>query len=100
MTMISTQASPPRFLERVEGETGKLSVDERLVALTDPQGAAAEQYRMLLHRLRFQRAQRPGTAGGAGGAGTRAGRGEGVAPPAAHPARAAGPHRHAPGGAG
>jgi len=78
MTIMSQQANPPRFLERVEGETGKLSVDERLVALTDPQGAAAEQYRMLLHRLRFQRAQRPTPAGGTVVAVTSSVRGEGV----------------------
>ena len=73
-----------RFLERVaeteiENET---SIDARLVALTDPQGAAAEQYRMLLHRLRYLRELR-GHPHGAGGQGsviavTSSVRGEGV----------------------
>ena len=34
------------FLERIEGGGAEVTIDERLVALTDPQGAAAEQYRM------------------------------------------------------
>ena len=79
MTTISQQANPARFLERVESEPGKLSIDERLVALTFPQGAAAEQYRMLLHRLRFQRSQRGAVSeGGTVIAVTSALRGEGV----------------------
>ena len=37
-----------RFLERIEGGASETSVvDERLVALTQPMGAAAEQYRNL-----------------------------------------------------
>lgn len=45
-----------KFLERVDGaEDAKLTVDGRLVALTDPHGAAAESYRMLLYRLRQAR---------------------------------------------
>jgi len=79
-----------RFLERVaetelESET---SIDARLVALTDPQGAAAEQYRMLLHRLRYARELR-GQVHGAGSQGsvvaiTSAVRGEGVSITAAN----------------
>lgn len=85
MTTISTQASPPRFLERVDGETGNFSIDERLVALTDPQGAAAEQYRMLLHRLRFQRSHKELRApGGTVVAITSSVRGEGVSITAAN----------------
>lgn len=83
MTTISQQANS-RFLERVEGEAAKLSIDERLVALTDPQGAAAEQYRMLLHRLRFQRSQRPATTSGSVVALTSSVRGEGVSVTAAN----------------
>ena len=79
MTTISQQANPARFLERVESEPDKLSIDDRLVALTFPQGAAAEQYRMLLHRLRFQKAQRGAVnEGGTVVAVTSALRGEGV----------------------
>ena len=47
-----------RFLERIEGGAQETSIDERLVALTQPMGAAAEQYRMLLHRLRHIRSLR------------------------------------------
>jgi capsular exopolysaccharide synthesis family protein len=85
MTTISQQANPARFLERLEGEAAGSGVDERLVAVTDPQGAAAEQYRMLLHRLRFQRAQRQvGIEGGSIIAVTSAVRGEGVSVTAAN----------------
>ena len=45
-----------KFLERVDGAAdARLNVDGRLVALTDPHGAAAESYRMLLYRLRQAR---------------------------------------------
>ena len=43
------------FLERIDGGAAEVTIDDRLVAITDPQGAAAEQYRMLLHRLRYAR---------------------------------------------
>ncbi|HZX97852.1 MAG TPA: protein tyrosine kinase, partial [Myxococcales bacterium] len=75
-----------RFLERIEGggeETS--SVDARLVALTAPMGAAAEQYRMLLHRLRHLRALRgEAIQGGTIVAVTSAVRGEGVSLTAAN----------------
>jgi capsular exopolysaccharide synthesis family protein len=68
-----------RFLERLEGGAGESSVDERLVALTQPLGAAAEQYRILLHRLRYMRQLRgDAIQGGAVIAVTSAVRGEGV----------------------
>ena len=74
-----------RFLERIEGGAEDTSVDARLVALTQPMGAAAEQYRMLLHRLRHIRALR-GEAihGGVVVAVTSAVRGEGVSITAAN----------------
>jgi len=53
------------FLERIEGGGAEVTIDERLVALTDPQGAAAEQYRMLLHRLRHARSLRGAAQDGA-----------------------------------
>ena len=47
------------FLERIDsGADTDQVVDERLIAVTDPMSAAAEQYRMLLHRLRHIRALR------------------------------------------
>jgi capsular exopolysaccharide synthesis family protein len=47
-----------RFLERIEGGAEAVgTIDARLVAVTNPMGPAAEQYRMLLFRLRFLRAQ-------------------------------------------
>ena len=68
-----------RFLERIEGGAAETSVDERLVALTAPMSAAAEQYRMLLHRLRHIRSLRgEAIQGGAVVAVTSAIRGEGV----------------------
>src|ERR1043166_5737532 len=75
-----------RFLERIEGgATNEASVDERLVALTAPMSAAAEQYRMLLHRLRHLRALRgEAIQGGAIIAVTSAVRGEGVSLTAAN----------------
>jgi len=75
-----------RFLERIEGgSTGETTVDERLVALTAPMSAAAEQYRMLLHRLRHLRALRgEAIQGGAIIAVTSAVRGEGVSLTAAN----------------
>jgi protein-tyrosine kinase len=66
----------PKFLERVDGSDAPLSVDGRLVALTDPHGAAAESYRMLLYRLRQSRMS--SQPGGAVIAVTSAVRGEGV----------------------
>jgi protein-tyrosine kinase len=73
------------FLERIEGGAGEASVDERLVALTQPMGAAAEQYRILLHRLRHMRSLR-GEAihGGCVMAITSSVRGEGVSITAAN----------------
>src|SRR5437879_12927869 len=63
------------FLERIEGGGAEVTIDERLVAITDPQGAAAEQYRMPLHRLRYARPLRGAGQGGAVIAVTRAMRG-------------------------
>src|SRR5262249_23881811 len=75
-----------RFLERIEGGVaGEAQVDERLVALTAPMSAAAEQYRMLLHRLRHLRALRgEAIQGGMIIAVTSAVRGEGVSLTAAN----------------
>ena len=74
-----------RFLERIEGGGEAASIDERLVALTNPMGAAAEQYRMLLHRLRHTRALRgEAIQGGVVIAVTSAIRGEGVSVTAAN----------------
>src|SRR5436305_13229863 len=74
-----------RFLERIEGGATETTVDERLVALTAPMSAAAEQYRMLLHRLRHIRALRgEAIQGGAVIAVTSAVRGEGVSLTAAN----------------
>jgi capsular exopolysaccharide synthesis family protein len=73
-----------RFLERIEGGA-ETSIDERLVALTNPMGAAAEQYRMLLHRLRHIRSMRgEAIQGGSVIAVTSAVRGEGVSVTAAN----------------
>jgi capsular exopolysaccharide synthesis family protein len=73
------------FLERIEGGVAETSIDERLVALTQPMGAAAEQYRMLLHRLRRIRALRADAIeGGVVIAVTSAVRGEGVSITAAN----------------
>lgn len=73
-----------RFLERIEGET-EATIDPRLVALTLPHGAAAESYRMLLHRLRRLRAARGESAlGGSVIAVTSSVRGEGVSLSAAN----------------
>ena len=74
------------YLERIEsGASETMTVDERLVALTDPQGAAAEQYRMLLHRLRHARSLRgDAIQGGAVIAVTSSLRGEGVSLTAAN----------------
>jgi capsular exopolysaccharide synthesis family protein len=67
------------FLERIEGGAAETSVDARLVALTQPMGPAAEQYRMLLHRLRHIRSLRgEAISGGSVVAVTSAVRGEGV----------------------
>jgi capsular exopolysaccharide synthesis family protein len=74
------------FLERVDGaaETAG-AVDARLVAVTNPMGAAAEQYRMLLFRLRHLRAQMASSiAGGSVIAVTSSVRGEGVSVTAAN----------------
>ncbi|HTO97795.1 MAG TPA: CpsD/CapB family tyrosine-protein kinase [Myxococcales bacterium] len=74
-----------RFLERIEGGAEETTVDDRLVALTAPLGAAAEQYRILLHRLRHLRAMRgQAIQGGAVVAVTSAVRGEGVSLTAAN----------------
>jgi capsular exopolysaccharide synthesis family protein len=73
------------FLERIEaGGEGEVRVDDRLVALTDPYGPAAEQYRMLLHRLRHARSLRDNIAGGVVVAVTSTVRGEGVSITAAN----------------
>ena len=72
------------FLERIEGGA-ETSIDERLVALTNPMSAAAEQYRILLHRLRYMRQMRgEAIQGGAVIAVTSAVRGEGVSVTAAN----------------
>src|SRR5437763_2927545 len=74
-----------RVRERIEGGGEGASIDERLVALTNPMGAAAEQYRMLLHRLRYTRSLRgEAIQGGAVIAVTSAVRGEGVSVTAAN----------------
>jgi capsular exopolysaccharide synthesis family protein len=74
-----------RFLERIEGGAAEGGIDERLVALTNPLGAAAEQYRMLLHRLRHLRGLRgDAIQGGAVVAVTSSVRGEGVSITAAN----------------
>jgi len=74
-----------RFLERIEGGAQETSIDERLVALTQPMGAAAEQYRMLLHRLRHIRSLRgEAIQGGVVVAVTSSVRGEGVSITAAN----------------
>ena len=74
-----------RFLERIEGGAEETTVDDRLVALTAPLGAAAEQYRILLHRLRHLRAMRgQAIQGGAVVAVTSSVRGEGVSLTAAN----------------
>ncbi len=72
-----------KFLERVDGagEAG-VSVDGRLVALTDPHGAAAESYRMLLYKLR--QAKISSQAGGTVIAVTSSVRGEGTSLTAAN----------------
>lgn len=66
MSTFPKAVTDPReqFLERVDGGAdAKLTIDGRLVALTDPHGAAAESYRMLLYRLRQARvAAQPGGA--------------------------------------
>src|SRR5947209_19135826 len=74
------------FLERIEtGAETTGAVDARLVAVTNPMGAAAEQYRMLLFRLRHIRSQMASTiAGGAVIAVTSSVRGEGVSVTAAN----------------
>lgn len=72
------------FLERIEGGGAEVTIDERLVAITDPQGAAAEQYRMLLHRLRYARSLRGDAQGGAVIAVTSAVREEGTSLTAAN----------------
>ena len=73
------------FLERIEGGAAETTVDERLVALTAPMSAAAEQYRILLHRLRHIRSLRgEAIQGGAIVAVTSAVRGEGVSLTAAN----------------
>jgi len=71
------------FLERIDGGGAEVVIDERLIAITDPQGSAAEQYRMLLHRLRHFRALR-GIRGGAVMAVTSSVRGEGTSITAAN----------------
>jgi capsular exopolysaccharide synthesis family protein len=74
-----------RFLERIEGGAEETTVDGRLVALTAPLGTAAEQYRILLHRLRHLRALRgEAIQGGTIVAVTSAVRGEGVSLTAAN----------------
>ena len=86
MTSIPKSVAGTRtpFLERIEGGGAEVTIDERLVALTDPQGAAAEQYRMLLHRLRHARSLRGAAQGGAVIAVTSALRQEGTSLTAAN----------------
>ena len=85
MSSIPKAVERGRFLERVEGGSGEVTVDGRLVALTAPMSAAAEQYRMLLHRLRHLRSLRgEAIQGGAVVAVTSAVRGEGVSLTAAN----------------
>ena len=84
-TNAKTVEARGRFLERIEGGGEAASIDERLVALTNPMGAAAEQYRMLLHRLRYTRSLRgEAIQGGVVIAVTSAVRGEGVSVTAAN----------------
>jgi capsular exopolysaccharide synthesis family protein len=79
MSSIPKAVEARRFLERIEGGAEETTVDHRLVALTAPLGAAAEQYRILLHRLRHLRALRgEAIQGGTIVAVTSAVRGEGV----------------------
>lgn len=85
MSSIPKAVERGRFLERVEGGSGEVTVDGRLVALTAPMSAAAEQYRMLLHRLRHLRSLRgEAIQGGVVVAVTSAVRGEGVSLTAAN----------------
>jgi protein-tyrosine kinase len=85
MSSIPKAVERGRFLERVEGGGEEVTVDDRLVALTSPMSAAAEQYRMLLHRLRHLRALRgEAIQGGTIVAVTSAVRGEGVSLTAAN----------------
>src|SRR5437870_4981884 len=79
-----TSVSKARYLERIEGGESEVAIDPRLVALADPQGVAAEQYRMLLHRLRHARTMRGAATGGSVVAVTCAVRGEGVSVTAAN----------------
>jgi capsular exopolysaccharide synthesis family protein len=83
MSSIPKTVGATPFLERIDGGAGEVTIDARLVAVTDPQGTAAEQYRMLLHRLRWARSLRGGE-GGAVIAVTSALRGEGVSLTAAN----------------
>ena len=85
MSSIPKAVERGRFLERVEGGAQEVTVDDRLVALTAPMSAGAEQYRMLLHRLRHLRSLRgEAIQGGAIVAVTSAVRGEGVSLTAAN----------------
>jgi protein-tyrosine kinase len=85
MSSIPKAVEARRFLERIEGGAEETTVDDRLVALTAPLGAAAEQYRILLHRLRHLRALRgEAIQGGTIVAVTSAVRGEGVSLTAAN----------------
>jgi capsular exopolysaccharide synthesis family protein len=87
MSSIPKAVETRRFLERIEGgaETTSNEIDGRLVAVTNPMGAAAEQYRMLLFRLRYLRSQMSSSiAGGAVIAVTSSVRGEGVSVTAAN----------------
>lgn len=85
MSSIPKAVEPRRFLERIEGGASEANVDERLISLTEPMSAAAEQYRMLLHRLRYLKQMQGGAAaGGTVIAVTSAVRGEGVSLTAAN----------------
>jgi protein-tyrosine kinase len=86
MASIPNAVEARRFLERIEGGAEETTqIDARLVSVTNPMGPAAEQYRMLLFRLRHLRAQRAASiAGGSVIAITSSVRGEGVSVTAAN----------------
>ena len=85
MASIPKMSERARFLERIESDAGSVQVDERLVAICDPMSAAAEQYRMLLHKLRHTRSLRgDAITGGAVIAVTSSVRGEGTSITAAN----------------
>src|SRR5947209_7001135 len=83
MSTVTNPVTRGNFLERVDGGDAPVSIDGRLVALTDPHGAAAEAYRILLYRLRQARVATQ-NGGGSVIAVTSAVRGEGVSLSAAN----------------